>query len=257
MLRATLRGRLAVLTALSCAFGATATLAVAEPSVADKQRAAELAAQSAEHYKRGELEVAVALLRQAYALYPQPNLLYNLGRSLEKLGDAKAAVDAYQQYLADAKDVPDRPAIERRIAALQATLPPEPAAPPAPPPSIPTPAPAPAPVIATPSAVVATAPARTGAWPWLTIGVGVVLGGTGGVLGYLSSTRHDDAVASTVGASAASLQAEAQHLALAANVLFVVGGVVAASGIVWVVHDHHRAPRAELRVSPVAVTINW
>jgi tetratricopeptide (TPR) repeat protein len=231
-----------------------APTALAEPTAADKQRAAELAAQSAEHYKRGELEVAVALLRQAYALYPQPNLLYNLGRSLEKLGDAKGAIDAYAQYLAAAKNVPDRDIIEHRIAALKAKLPPEPPPPPPPPPARPPVVAAPPPIVTSPPSRAATAPS---AWPWVTLGMGVALEGTGGALGYLASQHHEDAVASKVATTAASLQSEAQHLALAANVLFAVGGVVAVTGLVWEVHDHHRAHRAEVRLSPSAVTVRW
>src|SRR5580704_9417382 len=96
----------------------------ADPSPADKRRAAELAAQSGEHYRHGEYEIAVALLRQAYTLYPQPNLLYNLGRSLEKLGDVPGAIEAYEQYLATGSDIHDRDAITERVQALRAKLPP-------------------------------------------------------------------------------------------------------------------------------------
>ena len=56
----------------------------------------------------------------------------------------------------------------------------------------------------------------------------------------LSGSRHDSAVASPVGATAASLQTEAQHFALAANALFVAAGVVAVAGIVWEIHDRRR-----------------
>ncbi|HEY3802653.1 MAG TPA: hypothetical protein VGL61_08585 [Kofleriaceae bacterium] len=246
MLRAALVGLLAV-----------SSVAVAAPSAADKRRAAELAAQSAEHYKRGELEVAVALLRQAYELYPQPNLLYNLGLSLEKLGDAKGAIDAYQQYLADAKDVADRAEIEQRIAALKAQLPAEPAKPPPPAPVAPpvtvarAPAPMPIDLVSRPEAT------STSPLPWVTIGAGIAIAGTGGAFAYLASHRHDDAVNSPSAASAASLQTQAQHDATAANVLFAVGGAVAIAGIVWEIHDHHRASRVAVQLSPTGVMLSW
>ena len=250
--------RLAALAALV----ATVATAFGEPTAADKQRAAELAAQSAEHYKRGELEIAVALLRQAYALYPQPNLLYNLGRSLEKLGDAKGAIDAYEQYLAAAKSVADRDAIEHKIAALKATLAPEPVPQPAEPPvHSPTPVPsAPSSPPSTPppsSHVVVSGEVHPSALPWLTLGAAVALGGTGGAFGYLASQRHDSAVASPVGTTAASLQTEAQHFALAANVLFAAAGVAAIAAIVWEIHDRHRIHRAELHVAPTGVAVSW
>lgn len=244
MLRAALVGLLAV-----------SSVAAADPSAADKRRAAELAAQSAEHYKRGELEVAVALLRQAYELYPQPNLLYNLGRSLEKLGDAKGAIDAYQQYLADAKDVADRGEIEQRIAALKAQLPAEPAKPPPPVPVAPpvtmAPAAAPMPIDRV------SRPESTSALPWVTLGAGIALAGTGGAFAYLASQRHDDAVNSPSAAAAESLQNRAQHDAIAANVLFAVGGAAAIAGIVWEIHDRHRASRVAVQLSPTGVMLSW
>src|SRR5438046_3134535 len=95
----------------------TCGVAAAEPD--PKKHAAELAAESQTHYKRGEFEISVALLRQAYALYPEPNLQYNLGRSLESMGDAKGAIEAYDNYLANGKNIEDRGAIERRVATLK------------------------------------------------------------------------------------------------------------------------------------------
>jgi len=96
-------------------------IASADPA-SDKQRAGELAAESAQHYKRGEFELSAALLRKAYGLYPEPNLLYNLARSLEGMGDKAAAVEAYDAYLQTAKQVEDRGAVERHVATLKAEL---------------------------------------------------------------------------------------------------------------------------------------
>src|SRR5260221_11002560 len=77
----------------------TCGVAAAEPD--PKKHAAELAAESQTHYKRGEFEISVALLRQAYALYPEPNLQYNLGRSLASRGDATDALEPHENYLAN------------------------------------------------------------------------------------------------------------------------------------------------------------
>jgi len=238
---------------------------------AAKRRAGELAAEAAQHYKRGEFEVSAALVRQAYGLYPEPNLLYNLARSLEGMGDKKGALEAYQQYLATAKDIEDRGALERRVATLQAELaaankPAEPSEPVAPPPvpaprPAPAPAPAPAPVVVVPPVDREEPPSR---WPLAVIGVGVVTVAGGGGCALLANSRHDDATNAAGALDAQSLQNSAQHYATIANVLFVAGGVIAVGGLVWEIHSlgsHHRTSgvtaRARVAPSAVGLEVTW
>lgn len=228
-----------------------------EPSVSDKQHAAELAQESQQHYKRGELEISAALLRQAYALYPEPNLLYNLGRSLEGLGDKRGAVEAYENYLATAKEVDDRGAIERRISTLKAELaeragPAEPVKPVEPTKTAPE------------KIIVVHAPPEPpppSALPWLPIGVGVAALGAGVYFGLTARGAHDDAVAAASGVDAQKLQDDAHRDATIANIAFIAGGVVLAAGIVWEIHEHrHRdAPATALRarIAPANVALEW
>src|SRR5689334_14972253 len=84
-----------------------------------RDRAIALFEESQTAYNAGELERAVALLREAHDLFPEPILLYNLGRALEGLGQMAEAADAYEQYLEQATDVDDRAAIERRVETLR------------------------------------------------------------------------------------------------------------------------------------------
>ncbi|HEY1554507.1 MAG TPA: hypothetical protein VGF94_06700 [Kofleriaceae bacterium] len=254
---------------MSRAFVVVALLLVAvAPARADdkaaKHRAGELAAEAAQHYKRGEFEVSAALIRQAYALYPEPNLMYNLARSLEGMGDNKGAVEAYEQYLATAKNIEDRGALERRVATLEAELgaakPPESKLAPTPPPS-------PTPTSATPSAVVVVAPpddvAGPSVLPWVTIAVGVAAGGTGGGFAYLASNRHDAAASDPSASHAQSLQHTAQTYATTANVLFIAAGAIALGGVVWEIHEHGKhggsGVAARVRVAPSAVglEVTW
>src|SRR6185436_17537640 len=81
----------------------------------DKERALALFEKSDKAYKAGKFEQAVKLLQEAYGLYPEPILLYNLGRAQEGLGDVSGAVESYERYLKDAKQIKDRGAIERRV----------------------------------------------------------------------------------------------------------------------------------------------
>src|SRR5687768_6232670 len=110
---------------LRAVFACLVVLAFAAPAFADKtprQEAADLAARSARHYKAGEFEQAAALLAEAYAKFPEPNLLYNLARARESLGDRAGAIEAYEKFLATAKKIEDRAGIERRLATLKSEL---------------------------------------------------------------------------------------------------------------------------------------
>jgi tetratricopeptide (TPR) repeat protein len=227
-------------------------------SAADKQRAAELAAQSADHYKRGEFEVSAALLRQAYALYPEPNLLYNLGRSLESVGDAKGAVEAFRKYLDTNAKIDDRGAIERRIKTLEAEIAererreqtdkrPEP----------PPPPPQPVPKISQP----AERPPEPGLspLPWIVIGGGVALIGGGALFGVQASDRHDQAVTEPTGLEAQRLQDSAKSRATLANVLFIAGGAAVIGGVIWEIRDrkHRRDTVVRASGSAIQLEVTW
>jgi iron complex outermembrane receptor protein len=221
----------------------------AAPAAADdknqpRKDAAELARQSGIAYKRGDFERAVSLLREAYQKFPEPNLLYNLARALEGLGDKVGAIDNYQRYLDAAPKIEDRGAIERRIATLKGELEearreaeasqhekqPEPS------PTRP-PAPSPAPVTAPVSEplVVEKAPPKEhsrGKLPWITIGTGAAILAAGGVMAYLSHDNKNKSEDAMSALDAQSFHDRAKRDALAANILFGVGGAVAVVGIV-------------------------
>jgi tetratricopeptide (TPR) repeat protein len=195
---------------------------------ASKKRAAELSAQAAQHYKRGEFEVSAALLRQAYALYAEPNLLYNLARSLEGMGDKQGAVNAFDRYLATGKDIEDRGAIERRVSLLRRELIDQRGDPV----REPVPAAAPAPVVAEPprTAERVTPPSKL---PWIPIVGGVAMLGAGVGFGMRARDFEQQANEEVLGADARDAYEVAQSNATVANVAFAVGGAVLAGGIVW------------------------
>lgn len=226
-----------------------------------KQRAAKMAAESAQHYKRGEFEISIALLRRAYALHPEPNLLYNLARSLEGVGDKAGAVEAYKQYLASKAAIPDRGAIERRVATLEAELAP-------PPVTEVTPPPPPAPVIVTPppDPVVITQPAPAADdrsyLPWVPITLGVGMLGGGAWFGYRARTNHDAAVGESSAVTAQQLQDDARSQALLANVLFVAGGAALIGGAIWEWRERGARGRsspmsARASIAPGGVVVRW
>lgn len=239
---------------LPLVFAATAH---AEPD--KRTQALQLFEQSDKAYKTGKFEQSAVLLRKAYGIYPEPILLYNLGRALEGLGDAKGAVEAYEHYLHVAKQVDDRGAIERRIATLQAHLEKEQEAdhtppPPPPPPLPPPPTPVPVPVVPVVEEEL-DVPATVG---WVAVGTGGALVATGALFGWRASANHGDAVNEPLQARAADLQSTAQHDATIANVLLIIGGAVAIGGGVYeLLHQRSEEEAPQISVTGHSITVGW
>lgn len=225
----------------------------------DRDEALALFEQSDRAYKAGEFEKAAELLRAAYDLYPEPLLLYNLGRAQEGFGDVAGAVESYERYLEAADDIKDRGAIERRIDTLKAQLakqerdakrlaeeqerrrreeeerrrnPPRP---------------------------IDRRPPLQKYGPWIAMGSGGAIVLTGAYFGIRASTRHDDAVAAPIQRDAAALQRSAERSATIANVLFVVGGATIASGLAWKLWQWQSGATtsARVQVAPGSVAFEW
>jgi hypothetical protein len=127
---------------------------------------------------------ALEEFQAAFSLFPSPKLHFNLGQCERALGHDDAAVDHFQRFLDEARDVSPalRAEAERYVGELRARLAEAAArpAPPAPlPPAPPPPAPNTAPAQAPPSLVV-TAPAPDNSprrpllgrwWFWTAVGV--------------------------------------------------------------------------------------
>lgn len=219
----------------------------------DRDEALELFEASDRAYKAGEFEHAAELLREAYSLYPEPLLLYNLGRAQEGLGDTSGALASYEKYLQEAKDIKDRGAIERRIETLKAQIAKQEEdarrraeeeerrrnAPPPPPVDDRTPA------------------EKYG--PWITLGAGGLVTMTGVYFGIRASSTHDDAVATPIQRDAVELQRSAERSATIANVMFAVGGAAIVGGVVWKVWQWKTSTttRAHVVVSPTSVALEW
>jgi tetratricopeptide (TPR) repeat protein len=207
---------------------------LAEPSDAKasaaRARALELFERSSALYDVGDFSGAVELLERAYAEFPEPVLLYNLGRTHEGLGDYAAAIAAYEKYLVVAPDAKDRGAVTRRVATLHARADelhrcaPASTAPPSPP----------APAVSASGNVRERPPsALRQAAPWIVTGVGALTLASGGVLSALAADQHDLAVADPDVVSSQKAQRSADDLARGATIAFVVGGVLTAVGATW------------------------
>lgn len=119
------------------------TIAVAAaPSAAiagDKDAAKTHVANAVRAHKAGRFAEARVELEAAYALDPQPDLLYAMGQVLSKLGDCAAATTWFERFAASQNDPAVTTVVEQAIAACSPAAPaPEPVRPrsaaPAPPP---------------------------------------------------------------------------------------------------------------------------
>lgn len=217
------------------------------PAGDGRARAHELFRESAEHYRAGRFEQAVALLRQAYELARQPVLLYNLGRAYEGNGQLDEAVAAYRRYLEQEPEVADRGAIERRIETLRRQIEERQE-------------------LARQAAAARAERDRAAAErqqadgpspaPWIVAGVGAAGAVAGVAFGALASGREQDAAADPVHASASETLDEAEAFATAANVFVIAGSAVAAIGLTWGIVDWATSgepeaqPRVEVGLSP-------
>jgi tetratricopeptide (TPR) repeat protein len=243
-----MRSPIAGLGALA-AVGVAVTAARTACSQSANQDATALYAQSAAAYKVGRFAEAASLLQRAYEISRAPVLLYNLARAYEGVGAIEDAAGAYERYLHEEPNPPDRGAIQTRIATLhgeieerrvmqkqrdeeRARAEREREA---------------------HDKILLTARRRSpSAVPWIVAGVGVVAGlGAGVALGEVALSRHSDAAANPQGRASSVQQGQAQTFAIAADVAFVSGGVVAAAGVVWGIVDVLRgAPKAEAGERP-------
>lgn len=65
------------------------------------------------YYKAGDYTNALRAFQAAYELSSRPELLYNMARCHEGLGDAKRAVHFLDRYLSEAAKIPNRAKVER------------------------------------------------------------------------------------------------------------------------------------------------
>jgi tetratricopeptide (TPR) repeat protein len=187
----------------------------------------------------GDRQGAIRRYACSLSLAPHPSTAYNLGTVAEKSGDLSMAVDGFRTYLKLAPEATDRPAIEARIAALEARIaelrkdiapktpaegaPPAPVAPIAP--LAGTPSPAPEGPAASPH------PHRTAG---LVVGGGALVAlGAGVVLNVMARSKMSDCFSqwkAKMSSSALDTCDDAKPLAYGSYALFGVAGAAAVVG---------------------------
>jgi tetratricopeptide (TPR) repeat protein len=79
--------------------------------------------QGQELYRTGDYAGALAAFQSAEAARPSPAAAYNIGRCYERLGHPAEALSAYERYLTETPDAPDRDALAEHIAELRRQVP--------------------------------------------------------------------------------------------------------------------------------------
>jgi tetratricopeptide (TPR) repeat protein len=76
---------------------------------------------SRRYYDVEEYDKAIAELKQAYTLSPDPVYLFNIAQAMRKKGDCTGAIDYYRKYLRGSPNAPNKAKVEDTIKELEAT----------------------------------------------------------------------------------------------------------------------------------------
>lgn len=198
-----------VLLSLACASGvaSSASAARAETPASDAARAVQLNDSGSELYAAGNYPAALDAFQRAYALIPEPNLLFNIAGCHEKLGQHTQAIEYYRWFLGTASANPE--GRRRAIAALSRLQA--------------------APAHAAPVTVVEPKDEPSAAWPLATLAGGILFAGLGAGV-YLDGAHDHNEVTSAPGfgdgsGSSTLTEVEAHELIESGDTKKLVGGI--------------------------------
>lgn len=204
-----------------------AATAAAEPAAAEETPDT-LSSAAVEAFNAREFDRAIELFERAYALDPQPNYLFNIGRVYEEKGDLEQAVANYQKFVQQpGVDLEARSVATERLKVLRQTLDqlredepdqPKPVA------DSPTPA--------EQAAAARKRKLRLAGYSLLGVGGGVLV--IGAVFGGLAIGKSNDAKDAAFIDDKLSLRQEAKGRAVVGDGLLISGGVLAGVGLVLV-----------------------
>lgn len=194
-------------------------------------------------FQAGIYPVAATEFKEAYRLSKRPDLLFNLARVAETMGQPSQAVDYLEGYLRERPDAQDRGQVEKDIERLRGQIQSERPAP-TPPPPVQQDTPPPAPVTTAPSLRERLPPLPAlglmgGGTVLLIIGFG--LGGAAlGVAKDVEAGKTYDA----------ALDSKGRSLNAGAISMDVLGSVALAAGVGWTVWWALHRPAAGVKIEP-------
>jgi hypothetical protein len=203
---------------------------------AQKEEASKLSDQAIEKFQAKDYDGAAALFEQAYAIDPEPNYLFNIGRVYEEAGNLEKAVEFYAKFVKqpgvdlDSREVAlDRLKVLRSILEETTEKPPEDEPEEPDEPVIEAPPPEPA---VDEDAERKRKNMRIAGFALLGVGAAALIGG--GVTGGLAQGDHNKAGEVANPADGVPLLESSQTKSLVANVMFGVGGAIALTGVILV-----------------------
>ncbi|MCX7959580.1 MAG: tetratricopeptide repeat protein [Deltaproteobacteria bacterium] len=93
-----------------------------EPSYEDKESARIHFEAAKKLYKSDKYSEALELFMKAYSRFPRPEILYNIGKCYEKLGDYQNAIKFYEQYVMLNLQAEDKEEVEELIRNLKEAI---------------------------------------------------------------------------------------------------------------------------------------
>lgn len=222
--------------------------AVAAPSV--QERVDAINEEAVAKFQAKEYDEAVRLFEEAYDLQPEPNYLFNIGRIREEQGNLESAVEYYERFVKE----PGVPLESRekgleRLRVLRAIL--EETAEPEPEEVVEEPEPEEVAEEPEPEEVVEDTepepgpkqrPAPMKIAGYVLLGAGGAGLATAGVLAGLALSRSNTLEGQHTFEERTSTADQGRGMALGADILFGVGGALAATGLVLVIVSAKRKP---------------
>ena len=217
-----------------------------------REKVDQLNAEAVEKFKAKQYDEAAALFEQAYDLQPEPNYLFNIGRIYEESGNLEKSVEYYERFVKE-PGVPlesrekglERLRVLRAI--LEETAPePEPESEVEPEPE-PETKPDPEPRLEPPPAEPKPSKLRIAGYALLGVGGAALVGG--GVLGGLALGRANALEGQHTYEERDETASSGRTMALTADIMFGVGGAIAAAGLVMVLVSLQKKPKASARAA--------
>jgi tetratricopeptide (TPR) repeat protein len=193
------------------------------------------------HHDKGQFAQAAAEFEKAYASSGKATLLYNLFVAYRDANESAKAADALRRYLRDEPNVENRPQLEAKLAAMEASLAsqptPPPAGEPAPEPAQPAEPPA-APVTDVEAASEPDEPSTFPVGPVVVMGVGGAMVLTSVITGIMASGKESDLEKgcpekTNCPAELEDTKSSGETLALVTDVLLFGGLATAGAGLAW------------------------
>lgn len=187
----------------------------------------ELSGQAATAYGAGDYEKAIDLFKQAYALQPVPNLLFNIAKVYEKTENWDEAEKNYRDFIKspDADSKAREVALERldaiaeiKRAAAEANKPPEETDKP--------------PVDEKPRDLPPPPPKKASIVPWIVMGGGVALVGGGVVFGILASGQQSKFDAAETADDKRTFRKNGKTFAAVADGMYGAGAIAGIVGVI-------------------------